>query len=222
MSTGIVFDLDETLIDRRGSLDIYARLLLERFERFSKVDEGSFLTIFHNVDGNGRVPRDHFFAALSKAAFEGIQPHDISAHFREYAWQSPALFEGVTEFIEELRACGFAIGVVTNGGSHSQNSKIKNSGLDQCIDEFVISEEFGAKKPDPSIYTEIASRLRIEPTRSWFVGDDPISDVVGPSKIGFKTAWIERYLTWPEDHSRCYHRSIAHISELKQELAHDV
>lgn len=221
MSVGIVFDLDETLLDRRGSLDTYAKTLLQSFVRFTKVDEGPFLTIFHEVDGNGRVPRDDFFRALSKDVFEGIEPHDISAHFREYAWQSPTLFAGVTEFIEELRAIGFSIGVVTNGGSHSQNSKIRNSGLDQHIDEFIISEEFGAKKPDPSIYMEISSRLRIETASSWFVGDDPISDVVGPSRAGFKTAWVERYLSWPEEHSRCYLRKIKHISELREEFDRD-
>ncbi len=221
MSVGIVFDLDETLVNRRDSLDAYAPLLWEHFRDNSMVDKGAFLSVFHDLDGNGRVPREVFFAKLSVSAFDGVEPGDIAAHFREFAWQKPLLFEGVIDFVQELKVGGYAIGVVSNGGSHSQNSKLKNSGLAPCIDAAVISEEFGAKKPDSSIYREIAARLQIDINSSWFVGDDPISDVVGPSRLGFTTAWVERYLPWPEDQTRCYRFRISHIAELRDELLHD-
>jgi putative hydrolase of the HAD superfamily len=177
--------------------------------------------VFHNLDGNGRVPRGAFFAKLSTSAFEGVKPGEIAAHFREFAWQKPLLFDGVIEFLQELKADGYAIGIVSNGGSHSQNSKLKNSGLASFVDSVVISEEFGAKKPDSSIYREIAAQLHIDIGSSWFIGDDPISDVIGPSRVGFITAWVERYLPWPEDQPRRYRRQIAHISDLREDLLGD-
>ncbi len=221
MGKGIVFDLDETLIDRRRSLDVYARELWRCFQRNSTLDEGRFVLAFHDLDGNGRVPRHKFFSDLSRKAFDGIAPSDISDHFRVHAWLKPMLFEGVVEVIETFRDNSYAVGVVTNGGSHSQNSKISNSGLDQYLDGFVISEELGAKKPDPAIYREIVGRLEIDPRESWFIGDDPISDVVGPASYGFHTAWIERYSPWPEEQIRCYKHRVSHISELSDALFGD-
>ena len=215
MSGGVVFDLDETLINRRGSLDLYAGLLWERFRGHTALDRSAFSALFHVLDGNGRIPRPQFFAGLSARAFEGLGAEQIADHFREQAWLNPLLFEDVIEVLQGLKAGGYRIGIVTNGGSHSQNAKITNSGLGPHVDAIVISEEIGVKKPDPAIYREITSRLEIDPAQSWFVGDDPVADVVGPSSAGFRTAWVERYLPWPSGQERVYQQRLCHVSELK-------
>ena len=212
---GIVFDLDETLVNRRGSLDGYAERLRAHYRNYTSLDSDAFNALFHELDGNGRVPRQTFFERLSKRAFRDLSADQIASHFQAFAWVSPLLFDDVIEVLERFRKQGFAIGVVTNGGSHSQNAKLRNSGLIDYVDAFVISEEFGAKKPDPSIYREIAARLGINVERSWFVGDDPISDVVGPATAGFRTAWIDRYLPWPEGQEKVYQQVLTHVSELE-------
>jgi len=218
MRKGIVFDLDETLIDRKGSLDCYACRLWSSFQPRAVHSEEQFLAVFHQLDGNGRVPRPKFFEELSRVAFTNVDAAKIADHFDSVAWQKPMLFPRVLDVIRILKSRGYVIGVATNGGSVSQNAKIINSGLAPHLDAFVISEEFGATKPDPSIYEEITRRLHIDPTASWFVGDDPISDVIGPAEFGFATAWIERYLPWPAGLAVCYKRRITHISELSPEL----
>ena len=43
MAKAIVFDLDETLLDRKGSLDVYARALRTRFESASLFSEREFV-----------------------------------------------------------------------------------------------------------------------------------------------------------------------------------
>jgi putative hydrolase of the HAD superfamily len=217
MSAGIVFDLDETLVNRRGSLDLYAGLLWSRYRDRTPLGQSAFTAVFHELDGNGRVPRPQFFASLSQRALNEVGPDQIAEHFRDHAWRSPLLFDGVVEYLQELKQRGYAIGIVTNGGSHSQNAKIANSGLGPHVDAFVISEEFGVKKPDPAIYHEVAARLGIDPEQSWFAGDYPISDVVGPASVGFRTAWVERYLPWPDDRERVYQQRVTHVSELQLE-----
>jgi putative hydrolase of the HAD superfamily len=218
MRVGIVFDLDETLVDRRRSLDIYAGELWTDFEGHARVDQMRFVELFHELDGHGRVPRDEFFTSLSQQAFTQLYADTITAHFQETAWLRPLLFDRVTEVIDLLKSRGFATGVVTNGGTASQSAKILNSGLAQHLDAWVISEEFGSRKPDPAIFAEIARRLNLDIEASWFIGDDPVLDVWGSSQFGFQAAWLERYLPWPDSYERCYRHRVDHVLEFAEGL----
>lgn len=117
LRSGIVFDLDETLINRKGSLDVYARELYTSFDQNPTIDPEGFLHLFHELDGNGRAPRNEFFANLAQSAFDRVNPELIADHFRKFAWRKPLLFEGVIQVIEALGAIAYAIGIVTNGSS---------------------------------------------------------------------------------------------------------
>lgn len=132
----------------------------------------------------------------------------------------PEVLQGMLDSLEKLKRDGIAvIGIVTNGSSRSQRAKLENSGLLDRVDAHVISGEFGKKKPDEAIYDEITRRLDIDPRKSWFLGDDPVADIWGPAQLGFKTGWVERYLPWPDDLSRCYTRRFSQISEVRSVLA---
>jgi len=100
---GVVFDLDETLVDRRGSLDAYAKQLHSVFSDSIVVSERVFMTEFHRLDGNGRVPRDEFFEALSVALFRSVPSRRIQEHFEATAWIEPRLFEGVVRTAHDRR-----------------------------------------------------------------------------------------------------------------------
>ena len=201
---GVVFDLDETLVDRRTSLDAYARRLYDEFRASIALEEADFVVRFHELDGFGRIPRERFFDTLSAAAFADVSSAQIAEHFAVHAWRSPRLFDGVPALLQELRVSGWRIGIVTNGGVPSQSAKIDNSGLSEWIDHVVISAAFGAKKPDPAIFRHMIDRLGIDPAQSWFVGDDPRADIHGARQVGFRTIWVERHSTWPDDLQRCY------------------
>lgn len=206
---GIVFDLDETLVDRRGSLDIYARRLNDAFAESATERGDAFVAEFHRLDGNGRVPRDEFFERLSAELFRNVTAAQIKAHFEATAWTNPILFDGVRELLGSIRACNWRIGIVTNGGVPAQSAKIANSGLADLIDASVISAAFGVKKPAPEIFRHIVERLQVDPAQSWFVGDDPRADIWGAKQVGFKTCWIERYSAWPDDLERRYDARVA-------------
>ena len=210
---GIVFDLDETLVDRRGSLDIYARRLNDAFAESATECDDAFVAAFHRLDGNGRVPRDEFFERLSAELFRNVTAAQIKAHFEATAWTHPILFDGVRELLGSIRARSWRIGIVTNGGVPAQSAKIANSGLADLIDASVISAAFGMKKPAAEIFHHIVERLQVDPGQSWFVGDDPRADMWGAKQVGFKTCWIERYSAWPDDLERRYDARVAATSD---------
>ena len=208
----IIFDLDETLVDRKTSLTSYAQRLYAEYQ--PELEEKDFLDTFHRLDGNGRVPRSQFFTALCAETLPMLGHVDLDTHFYEHAWSAPLLFPSALKTLENFRKADWRIGIVTNGGIRSQSAKLRNTGVEELIDAQVISESFGVKKPDQRIYREICSLLDIDPENSWFVGDDPISDVWGPKQIGFQTAWIERHLPWPSTHPLCYDYRINDVGEM--------
>lgn len=201
---GVLFDLDETLVDRRRSLDVYARRLNEAFADAAVASGDLFVAEFRRLDGNGRVPRDEFFGQLASVLFSNVTAAQVKEHFETTAWTQPLLFDGVPELLRSIRAGRWRIGIVTNGGVAAQSAKIENSGLAELIDGSVISAAFGMKKPAPEIFRHLIDRLQIDPVQSWFVGDDPRADIWGAGQVGFKTCWVERHSAWPDDLPRCY------------------
>ena len=216
---GVVFDLDETLLDRRGSIDSYAKQLHTDLAKFVVMPRAAYLEAFHRLDDYGRAPRELFFQELASQLFADVSPRELQSHFEAKAWRAPRLFPHVNDVLRRLRGEGWQIGIVTNGGVASQGQKIANSGLSPLVHCIVISAALGSRKPDRAIFEHAAMQLGINPTQSWFVGDDPRSDVWGAKQFGFRAIWVERYLPWPADLPRCYDARIDDTAEIFKVLA---
>ena len=106
MTNGILFDLDETLIDRRSSLLDYASVLYAEFQPCVTIAEGEFVRLIDDLDGHGRAPRDQFFQAITDRALRGVPSSHVKEHFYEFAWVRPRLFPGVFDALVELKARG--------------------------------------------------------------------------------------------------------------------
>lgn len=53
------------------------------------------------------------------------------------------MFDGTIDLLQSIRTRGWRIGIITKGSVPSQTAKIRNSGLSERIDGFVISAAFG-------------------------------------------------------------------------------
>lgn len=63
------------------------------------------------------------------------------------------------------------------------------------VDAVCVSEEVGARKPDPRIFDEAARRCDTE-LAGWMIGDSPTVDVAGGRAAGLRTAWLHRGREW--------------------------
>ncbi|GAA2984427.1 hypothetical protein GCM10010519_18580 [Streptomyces lactacystinicus] len=107
-------------------------------------------------------------------------------------------FPGVADALGAVRADGWQVVVVTNGGGEIQHAKLKASGIDGLVDGVCISEEAGTRKPDPAIFeTAAASVGRSLAGGGWMVGDNAALDVVGGRAAGLRTVWISQGRPWP-------------------------
>jgi HAD superfamily hydrolase (TIGR01662 family) len=208
---GVVFDLDETLLDRSKAVTIFAEeffdqrsFLLEEdlAEGLTKVE---FVGQVHRLDGRGYTPREQFFTLLAtEFSLSSADARVLKESFYGSVWVRPILVEGALQGIREYLDQGIKVGIVTNGSTAAQSQKMVSSGLAELVDACVVSEEFGVKKPDPTIFLAACERMKIEPDQSWFVGDHPVNDVWGSSQVGFKTAWVHLGRDWPREVERCY------------------
>jgi len=215
---GVLFDLDQTLIDRSASIRAYARRLwAERSGDFG-IGEVEFVDRFIELDGNGYVPRPTFFRRFLDAFPDaGLSSRELESHFFGHVWEAPVLVDGALEGLGRLRACGVPIGIVTNGGSINQRRKVERGGLVALVDGCFISEELGVRKPDRGIFETAAREIGIDPGRSWFVGDHPVFDICGSRALGFRTIWVRGELPWPEDRPEVYQLA---VDDLKTAMNH--
>jgi len=202
---GIVFDLDETLIDRTGAVEEFAQALWQQYLSGTEATAQTFIDKVHQIDGHGYTPRGLFFEQMWEN-LAGIIPSRkiVEQAFFNEVWETPRLADDVIEVLAALGNDNIPLAIVSNGSTQAQETKIKRSGLAAYFEAIVISETFGAKKPDPSIYLEATSILGLNPGECWFVGDHPVNDVWGSKQVGYHAAWVHLDRPWATDLDHCY------------------
>lgn len=87
------------------------------------------------------------------------------------------------------------LGVITNGQSSHQRSKIENLGLNKWIDQklIIISGEQGCPKPDKKIFKIAEEKSGTAPENLIIIGDSYSNDILPARGLGWHTIWIDLY-----------------------------
>jgi putative hydrolase of the HAD superfamily len=104
---------------------------------------------------------------------------------------------GMYKVMEQLRQVSFLIGIVLNGSQESRQRTVQNLNLGKHIDILISSGEAGIKKPDARIFALALSRLGIQASAAWFVGDHPLNDILGAQWAGLQAIWLKGFHEWP-------------------------
>jgi putative hydrolase of the HAD superfamily len=189
----LLLDLDDTLLDRAGP--------------FRAWGEGF-------LDGVGAPPTDIDW--LLSVDADGLTDRwDVADAIRDrYGLRIPSidlveeLHEGVVANtrLDPLVACALRIAddagwtpvVVSNGAVRQQEEKLRRTGLDRCVADWVISEAAGVSKPNPRIFALAARRARLPLRGAWVVGDGPEADIGGAAAVGLPSVWLHRGRTWTD------------------------
>jgi putative hydrolase of the HAD superfamily len=210
----LLFDLDNTLIDRNQAFRGWAQRFL-RARALPLEDLGWFSTL----DCGGYFPRE----ALLRATVSRYGLHvSLEKLLDDYAETMIELIDCPEEHraaLRKARAAGWTLGIVSNGSTKQQQAKIERTGLDTLVDGWIISEEANCEKPDPLIFRLAADRCRrTDPageidmpgfaqvagarddwTRTtWMVGDHAPADIAGAAVAGLRSVWLDHGRPWPE------------------------
>lgn len=213
MAVAILFDLDETLFDRTGSLREFLADQHERHSALSSCELGVLLDRFLKLDNRGRELKSVVYTTLLAEldVVDATLADHLVSEYEEHFWRFARPFEGLVEMLSQITARGLRTAVVTNGRSHIQLRSLLALNLDRSLDAYLISEAEGVRKPEAEIFLRAARKLGTTPQECVFVGDSPEADIIGAQQVGMKTIWFPNGAVWPSKEER---RPDAEVSAL--------
>ncbi|MEV1286285.1 HAD family hydrolase [Micromonospora sp. NPDC049679] len=189
----LLLNLDNTLLDRVGPFRAWGTDFLATIG--APLDDIEWLL---SVDADGLTDRWDVADAIRDRYRLRISSIDLVE----------ALHDGVVEHtrLDPLVACALRIAgdagwvpvVVSNGAIRQQDAKIRRTGLDRYVADWVISEEAGVSKPNPRIFALAAERVRMRLNGAWIIGDSPEADIGGAAAMGLPSVWLHRGRSWME------------------------
>ena len=194
----VTIDLDETMLDRRATFQLFIRSQMARLNQFFQdVDQDEFLNRVVELDRDGVTPKDEVFAGaardfdLADEAAETL-PRDFRSRFPDEC----VAFAQLDDVLSNLAESGYRLAIITNGSREIQQRKIDVMGIGPAFDHIAISEVVGVKKPHAEIFHRTLERLDVAPGEAVHVGDNPRSDIMGGKEAGLRTIW-NRSRRWP-------------------------
>jgi putative hydrolase of the HAD superfamily len=148
-----------------------------------------------------RVDRDHWsgpptgvvsdgFRRLGANADDGALLAALDAYARAVAgWCT--VFADTRDTLGALRERGYRLGLLSNTwwAAEWHNADLAAHGLDGLLDEIVYTSDLPHSKPHPSVFREIASRLRVSAAACVMIGDRQVDDVSGARAVGMRAVW---------------------------------
>jgi putative hydrolase of the HAD superfamily len=201
MISAVLFDLDETLLDRTNSLKDF---LTDQYSRFGAklgvAGSGSFCKRFLALDARGQTHKSIVYSALiEEFSAERDSVAELLADYQERCCLHARGFAGMRDVLATLRMRGLKLGIVTNGETKFQTRQIEALELHTLVDTILISESEGVRKPDRELFIRAANRLCVNPGACVFVGDTPLADVLGAHAAGMRTVWFNHDFEWPNE-----------------------
>ena len=190
MIRAVLFDLDETLVDRTETM---RRFLMGQYQRFAALqtrDCSEYIDLCLRYQENGYADKYEAY----KLACSDFDPPVLELanllfeDFMGHYGRDPVLFPKVLETLSILHK-SYLIGLVSNGRAKGQTAKIETSGIARFFSSICISESVGSKKPDHEIFTKCLDDLSISPLEAVFVGDNPIADIEPAKSLGMRAIW---------------------------------
>ena len=204
---GVLFDIDDTLIDTRGAFRTALAGTSGAFlpdlpaERYGEV-----LTLWR-ADSNGYF-RQYANGTIGPDAQRMARANEVqeafggrvldAAAYRDWAELFEAGLRGVwaahddaVRAVAELRAAGVAVGALSNAPVAYQLRKLERAGLD-CVPLLVGLDTLGFGKPDPRVFLEACRLLGTDPARTAYVGDELDIDAQAATRAGLVGIWLDR------------------------------
>jgi putative hydrolase of the HAD superfamily len=153
------------------------------------------------------------FEALGVEVSSGL-PRAVAEDYRDRRDADMALFPEATRVLDDLRAAGLRLGLVTNGSAFDQRAKIDRFELEGYFEHIQIEGEFGIGKPKPEAYAHALASIGAAADEKWFIGDNIEWDVAAPQRHGIFGVWVSLGRTLPADSPTAPDHTIEGITDL--------
>ena len=217
----VLFDLDDTLYPEMTfvteALGEVGRFLTERTGQPGEEFQAEMLAVLKE-QGRGKV----FDVVLKR---HGLPESWVSPMLHVYRSSTPKLrlFDDAQPLLDMLKSHGIRIGIVTDGFSLVQASKILCLGLRRVMDVVILTDTLGEGfgKPSPEGFVVALEMLDSEPEASAYVANDARKDFAGPRELNMAGVLVRRRILGdldelPESHRP--HYVVDQLSEVARAL----
>lgn len=196
----MLFDVDETLYDRRGAQEAILREMMAQLpDLFGDLAEEAVRAAFAESD---RRTADHYMTAgsieesrdaRSRIFLEllGRRParaREVSTAYVEAYRRTTAPVVGAVDVVRHC-ARQLPVGIISNAFPDVQYHKIDSLGVRHLFRCILLSEEVGVRKPEAAIFLEACRALGTAPAETVYVGDSYRNDVLGARNAGLVSCW---------------------------------
>jgi putative hydrolase of the HAD superfamily len=178
----VIFDLWETLIDwnhdanERMHTQVRERVGFDFHERWRSATERYTSPVREVLAGVG----------VTDDAMD-----DVMSYRAEFVRTCLVPRDGAVETLEELRARGLKVGLITVC-TEDVELLWPESEFAGLFDAEIFSNAIGLSKPDPRIYLACCEQLGVEPSEAVFVGDGANDELEGARRVGLTPILIHK------------------------------
>mgnify|MGYP001330436334 FL=1 len=190
---GVVFDLDNTLLDFMKMKQVAVRSAIRgMIEAGLEIDEKKsfedIITLYEKIGWENQKVFDVFlensighvdnkFLAAGVVAYRRAREANLLA------------YPNVNKTLIELTKLGMKLAVVSDAPSREAWMRIYYLNLYHFFDVVITFDDSGERKPSAIPFEMALKKLGLKPQSSLMIGDWPERDVVGAKKIGMRTAF---------------------------------
>lgn len=178
----VFFDFDDTLQSRAGAYRMYCDNFLDRFfpnlseeEKLRKMDE-----MEEHVDGGYKSREEYWPEMIDLWGWDSAPELPVLVEdFNSRFGLKVDMLPGAVDTLKELKSRGYILGMITNGNSLLQNTKLDSAGIRPLFDVVVVSDDIDIWKPEAGIFQYAMDKVGVTPSESVYVGDHPVNDIQG-------------------------------------------
>ena len=203
---GIIFDLDDTLCNEIDYIKSGFKAVAEY------LGDAKYFDALMNYYEQGKKPIN--------ALLEDIHQEDkLAGTVKAYRENKPELTlnSEAKETLTKLREKGIKIGIITDGRPEGQRAKIEALGLEELVDDIIITDELGGKqfrKPNDISFRIMQNRWRLNSEEIVYVGDNLNKDQQAPKQLGMNFVFFNNQNGIYTDKTNTDYIEINSISEL--------
>lgn len=191
MIKAVIFDLDDTLYPEDKFVESGFNAVSKYISNRYGLDCKKIIAILKRDFKNG-IKKNNFDILLKKLHLDA---KDLKILVGIYKHHKPliSLYPDAERFLDK-KAREIKLGLITNGDKVSQKNKISVLKIKKYFSAIIISTTFGDDdwKSSKKSFNYLLKSIKVRPSETVYVGDNPRRDFAGAKKLGIFTVRIKR------------------------------
>jgi len=187
----VLFDTDNTLYPYEPAHIAAMQAVRVKASRLFAIEQEKFDLAFYAARKTTKERLGHTAGAHSRLLYfqqmleiiglgsQVLLALDLEQTYWRTFLSNAHLFDGVKDFLDDLRIAGIPTAIVTDLTAQIQFRKIVYFGLDHYFDYIVTSEEAGFDKPHAAPFEIAVAKMKPSGNCIWMIGDNLRNDIEG-------------------------------------------